>query len=246
MKITENTVLITGGSAGIGLATAKQLAAKNNHVIIIGRNQERLRNAASELPNVTAINADVTNAEDVDQLVDKLTKEFPALNIVINNAGSAQMSNLLTDTDNFEKASGEILTNYLSIIRLNEKLLPLLQQQPSAAIVNVSSVVAFVPGSALAGYSASKAALHSYTQSLRLFLSPTSVKVFELMPPLVDTEFSAEIGGHNGIKPAVVAQELIEGLENDNFEIRIGDTEQIYQLYRSSPEDAFNAMNSQG
>jgi uncharacterized oxidoreductase len=176
--------------------------------------------------------------------VEKLVKEFPSLNIVINNAGAAQMNNLLTDTDTFEKASAEILTNYLSIISLNEQLLPLLRKQSEAAIINVSSVVAFVPSSVLAGYSASKAALHSYTQSLRHFLSSTSVKVFELMPPLVDTEFSAEIGGHNGIKPSVVAQGLIEALESDNFEIRIGDTEQIYQLYRSSPQDALNAMNS--
>lgn len=246
MKTSENTVLITGGSAGIGLAIAKQLAAKNNHVIIIGRNTERLQKAAAELTNVTAINADISNAEDVDKLTDKLIKEFPTLNIVINNAGAAQLSNLLSDTDTFEKASAEILTNYLSVIRLNEKLIPLLRKQAAAAIVNVSSVVALVPGSALAGYSASKAALHSYTQSLRLFLSSTDVKVFELMPPLVDTEFSAEIGGQNGIKPSVVAEELIAGLETDNFEIRVGDTEQIYQLYRSSPENAFQAMNSQG
>lgn len=245
MKISKNTVLITGGSAGIGLATAKQLSANDNHVIIVGRNPERLQKAAAELTNVTAINADISNAEDVDKLVSKLIKEFPALNVVINNAGAYQMNNLLTDTDTFERASREIQTNYLSIIRLNEKLLPLLQKQTDAAIVNVSSLVSFVPVSVLAGYSASKAALHSYTKSLRISLSTTGVKVFELMPPLVDTEFSAEIGGHLGLKPSVVAEELIKGLETDNFEIRIGDTEQIYQLYRSNPEEALKVMNTQ-
>lgn len=244
MKTSENTILITGGSAGIGLAIAKQFAAKNNHVIIVGRNPERLQKAAAELTNVTAISADISYAEDVDKLVDRLVNEFPSLNIVINNAGAAQMNNLLADSDTFEKASSEILTNYLSIVSLNEKLLPLLQKQTEAAIVNVSSVLAFVPNHVLAGYSASKAALHSYTQSLRHSLSSTSVKVFELMPPLVDTEFSAEIGGHNGIKPAVVAEELIAALETETFEIRVGNTEQIYQLYRSAPQDALKAMNS--
>ena len=244
MKISENTVLVTGGSAGIGYSIAEQLSATNNHVIIVGRNQERLLKAASELANVTAINVDISNAEDVNRLVATLSAEFPRLNVVINNAAAAQMNNLLTDADIFEKASGEILTNYLSIIRLNEKLLQLLYKQAEAAIVNVSSVLAFAPNSALAGYSASKAALHSYTQSLRIFLASTNVKVFEVMPPLVDTEFSARIGGQNGLKPSVVAQELVKGLATDNFEMRIGNTEKIYQLYRSSPQEALNLMNS--
>ena len=115
-----------------------------------------------------------------------------------------------------------MLTNYLSVIRLNEQLLPLLKQQPEAAIVNVSSIVAFVPGARLATYAASKAALHSYTLSLRHKLAQsTGVKVFELMPPLVNTEFSAEIGGQNGIAPSVVAEALVEALRNAVGAIRV-------------------------
>ena len=244
MKIENNTALITGGSAGIGFEIAKQLVAAGNHVIIIGRNPERLQKAADELKNATAISADVSNAKDVERLVEHVVEQHPSLNMVINNAGAAQLTNLLTESNTYEKASAEILTNYLSVIRLNEKLLPQLKRQSAAAIVNVSSVVALVPGSALAGYSASKAALHSYTQSLRHSLLETGIKVFELMPPLVDTSFSAAIGGHNGIKPEVVAQELLSALASDNYEIRIGNTEQIYQLYRSSPREAFEVMNS--
>jgi len=132
----------------------------------------------------------------------------------------------------------------LSIIRVNQKLLPVLTRQESAAIVNVSSIVAYVPGVTLPTYAASKAALHSYSTSLRLSLEGSPVKVFELMPPLVDTEFSKEIGGHNGIKPSVVADELIAALANDDFEIRVGDTAKIYELYRQSPADALNVMNA--
>lgn len=244
MKTSQNTVLITGGSAGIGFEIAKQLAPEN-HVLIVGRNKERLEKAAAQLQNVTAINADVSNAADVDVLVAKLLSDFPELNLVINNAGAAFLSNLAENTDTFENAGAEMLTNYLSVIRLNEKLLPLLQKQETAAIVNVSSIVAFAPGARLATYAASKAALHSYSQSLRLALSETSVKVFELMPPLVNTEFSSEIGGHNGIPAVQVADEFIAGLENDHYEIRVAGTEQFYQLYLSSPEEAFNAMNQQ-
>lgn len=243
MKTTNNTVLITGGSAGIGFEITKLLSEKGNDVIITGRNKERLQQAASKLKHVTAIASDVSNEADVNHLVDKLSADFPALNMVINNAGSAFVYDLSKDTGAFANAQEEMLTNYLSVIRLNEKLLPLLKLQPYAAIVNVSSVVAFVPGS-LSTYSASKAALHSYTQSLRMALEETSVSVFELMPPLVDTAFSAPIGGHNGIAPSAVAAQVFEALQNDVFEIRVGNTEQVYRLFLSSPEEALHLMNA--
>jgi len=246
MKTTNNTVLITGGSAGIGFEIARLLSAKGNHVIITGRKEERLKNAASQLQNVTAIVSDVSEADEVNQLTERLYKDFPELNIVINNAGHALLYDITAPGVNaFEKAQEELLTNYLSVIRLNEKLLPLLKKQDEAAIVNVSSIVAIVPGS-LAGYSASKAALHSYTHSLRLALEDSSaIKVFELMPPLVDTEFSAEIGGKNGIPPKQVAEDLYRALQNDEYEIHVGQTAQIYQLFLSSPSEALKAMNGQ-
>ena len=243
MITTNNTVLITGGSAGIGFEIAKLLSAKGNKVIITGRSKERLQQAASQLTNVTAIVSDVSKDEDVNALVYRLSTDFPALNMVINNAGNAFVYDLSEDTGAYENAQDEMLTNYLSVIRLNEKLLPHLKLQPSAAIVNVSSVVAFVPGS-LATYSASKAALHSYTLSLRMALENTSVSVFELMPPLVNTTFSAPIGGHNGIEPSEVAAQFFEGWQNDDFEIRVGNTEQIYRLFLSSPAEALHVMNT--
>jgi uncharacterized oxidoreductase len=243
MKTSKNTILITGGSAGIGFELAKKLSGKDNHVIIIGRNDERLQKAADQLKNVTAINADISNAEDVEALVTRLTTEFPELNIVINNAGAANINNLLTGTNTFETAGEEMLTNYLSVIRLNEKLLPSLKKHSEAAIVNVSSVVAFAPSTRLATYGATKAALHAYTRALRLVLAETSVKVFELMPPLVDTEFSAEIGGKNGIPPSQVADEFFTALETDTYEIRVANTEDFYRLYLSNPDEALRVIN---
>ncbi len=244
MNTSNNTILISGGSAGIGLALAKLLSEKGNTVIITGRNEERLKEAAANLKGVVPIVADVSKEEDVERLIEQVYTDFPQLNMVINNAGRALVYSLATENiDVFEKAQDEMLTNYLSVIRLNEKLLPLLKKQETAAIVNVSSVVAFVPGS-LATYSASKAALHSYTQSLRLALQKdTKVAVFELMPPLVDTEFSAPIGGKNGISPLAVAAQFLQALEQDQWEIRVGKTEDMYRLYLSSPEEALNVMN---
>jgi uncharacterized oxidoreductase len=244
MKTSNNTILITGGSAGIGFEIAKQLS-KDNQVIILGRNKERLQKAASQLKNTTALVADVSDANDVEDLVKTLYRDFPQLNIVIDNAGKAYIYDLAEEgVDAFAKAGEEMLTNYLSIIRLNEKLLPLLRKQPAAAIVHVSSIVSIVPNHSLAGYGASKAALHSYSLSLRHTLAKTSnIRVFELQPPLVDTEFSAGIGGHRGIPASQVADDLIKALATDQYEIRVGNTEDIYHLYLSSPEDAFKALN---
>lgn len=246
MKTQNNTVLITGGSAGIGFEIAKLFALRGNQVIITGRNAERLQQAAAQLENTTAIVSDVSNPADVDQLVARLNKDFPTLNLVINNAGRAFYYSLSEDgIQASDKAGEEMTTNYLSIISLTEKLLPLLKKQSEAALVNVSSIVAFVPGHTTATYSASKAALHAYTQAMRYTLAKdTAIKVFELMPPLVNTDFSQEIGGINGISPTVVAQDLLTALETDTYEIHVGNTATLYKLFLSSPEEAFLALNT--
>lgn len=244
MNINNKTVLVTGGGSGIGLEIAKQLLAKGNKVIITGRTEEKLKSAAQKLPGLYYVTADVNKPGDVTKLEKYLADNFGGLDILINNAGQASYYKLDEDTDIAGKAYAEMRTNYLAIINLNEVLLPLLKSSPDAAIVNVSSVVAFVPNGIIPTYSASKAALHSYTQSLRYTLSKsTGIKVFELMPPLVDTEFSSAIGGANGIPPAEVADTLIHGFENDVYEIHTGKTAAIYQLSRTAPEDAFYAMN---
>jgi uncharacterized oxidoreductase len=166
------------------------------------------------------------------------------LNVVINNAGKAWLHNLASDTGTFEKAAEEIQTNYLSVIRLNEHLLPILKRQKEAAIVNISSIVAFSPNHLMSTYGASKAALHSYTQSLRLTLSRnSSIKVFEVMPPLVNTDFSQAIGGAKGIPPSMVAEELMSAFNNNTYELHIGKTAYIYELTRTSPNEALLAMN---
>ena len=244
MNITNKTILITGGGSGIGFEIAKLLSKKNNKVIITGRTASKLQKAASQLSNVSFIATDINSETDIDSLIDKINKEYGGLDILINNAGHASVYHLDEAVNAYHKASAEIHTNYLSVIRLTEKLLPLLKASKEAAIVTVSSIVAFVPGINLPTYAASKAALHSYTQALRYTLAKTTgIKVFELMPPLVNTEFSTEIGGANGIAPEIVAEGLINGLENDEFELHIGKTADIYKLFLHSPQDAMNVLN---
>lgn len=244
MNIINKTILITGGGSGIGFQIAKQLSGKGNKVIITGRTEEKLRKAAEQLSGVSYIAADVNKTEDIDRLSAYLSDNFNGLDILINNAGHAHYYDLNAATNIAAKAAEEIQTNYLAVVNTIEKLLPLLQKSSEAAIVNVSSIVAFVPNNIITTYSASKAALHSYTQSLRYALSKTgNVKVFELMPPLVDTEFSSAIGGSNGIPPSEVADSLITAFKHDSYEIHTGNTALIYDLSRTTPEEAFKAMN---
>jgi len=247
MNISKKTVLITGGGSGIGLETAKLLSAKGNKVLIIGRNGDKLNKAAEGLENVSTFTADITKTEDVSKLVKKITSDYPELSVLINNAAVTYMYKHSEQSNSFDKASDEFLTNYFSVIRLNEALLPLLKTQQEAAIINVTSIVAITPATGIPTYSDSKAALHSYTLSLRQALAAdTSVKVFELMPPLVNTEFSKEIGGEENGMPAIdVAKELIEALESDTYEIYVGQTKDFRGFYLSDPAGAFAMLNQQ-
>lgn len=247
MNISNHTVLITGGGSGIGLALAQLLTENGNRVILTGRNEARLQQATAQLPGATALACDVNDAASVDALVERLNADFGDLSMLINNAGQAFLYELLPGADAVAKATAEMQTNYLAPIRLTEVLLPLLMRQPAAAVVNVTSIAAFAPHALLATYGASKAALHAYSQALRHTLAQRgSVRVFELMPPLVDTEFSAEIGGANGISPQQVAEEFLAALQQDTYEIHVGQTADFYQLMRADPAQAFAVMNARG
>lgn len=245
MEITNKTVLITGGGSGIGFEIAQLLSAQNNKVIILGRSKSKLELAVKSIPNGSFIVSDITSESDINTLTEQIKKEHPDLSILINNAASA-FAYKLTDTNAYSNALSEITTNYLAPVRLTEKLLPILTQQSESAIVNVSSIVAFAPSIKTPTYSDSKAALHSYTQALRITLAEnTTVKVFELMPPLVNTDFSEAIGGKENGMPAIdVAHDLIEGLKNDTFEIYVGQTAAFRELFFSSPQDALAVLNS--
>jgi uncharacterized oxidoreductase len=247
MNISNKTVLITGGGSGIGFEVAKLLSAQGNTVLLVGRTESKLKTAAEGLPNTVAIRCDITDENDVNQLIQRVSAEYPDLSVLINNAGLAFAYTHSENAGAFEKSTVEFATNYFSLVRLTEGFLPLLKAQAEAAIVNVTSIVAIAPSVRIPSYSDSKAAVHSYTLSLRHTLArDTSIKVFELMPPLVNTEFSKEMGGEqNGIPPIEVAQGLVDALEKDEYEIKIGQTADFRAFYLTAPNEAFALMNQE-
>lgn len=243
MKITKNTVLITGGSSGIGFQIAKLLSGKENTVIITGRDAKRLAHIADSFPNIIGIPGDLTNQADMAGLIKTMYDRFPELNILINNAGFATSYRLGSDAGAYKNASAEMALNFLAPVQLTESLLPLLQQQQAAAIVNMSSIAAYSPNIGLPTYSATKAALHSWSQILRLTLSlNTDIKLFEVFPPWVEGQLTANVPP-GGMSAERVAQDFIAGFEKDDYEIRVGYTREFYKLFMESPEKALLIRN---
>jgi len=186
MQISGNTILITGGGSGIGRALAEAFHTEKNQVVIAGRRKKQLDETAGANPGMKAAVLDIENSEGIRSFAEKLKKDFPALNVVIHNAGIMRPESVQNGAT--ADAEAAVATNLLGPIRLNAALLPLLLKQPRATIMTVSSGLAFVPLAGTPTYCATKAAIHSYTQSLRYQLKDTSVQVLELIPPYVQTE----------------------------------------------------------
>jgi uncharacterized oxidoreductase len=186
MKMTGNTILITGGGSGIGRALAEYFQSNNNNVIIAGRNKAKLDDVVSHNPGMESIVLDITSVSSVESVSSALNEKYPALNVVIHNAGMMRPE-IIGDGD-FAVAEDTIATNLIGQIRFNSMLVPRLKQQEDATIMTVTSGLAFLPRADFPTYCASKAALHSYTESLRTQLADTSIQVIELVPPYVQTE----------------------------------------------------------
>jgi uncharacterized oxidoreductase len=186
MKMTDNTILITGGGSGIGRGLAEAFHHLGNQVIITGRGQKALDETTAANPGMKSVTLDVSDPKSIQSFATQVTKDFPSLNVLINNAGMMQPENLLEKPD-ASVAEAIVTTNLLGPIRLTAALLPPLRKQPRATIMTVSSGLAFVPLAMTPTYCATKAAIHSYTQSLRYQLKGTKVEVIELIPPYVQT-----------------------------------------------------------
>ncbi|MCU4180730.1 SDR family oxidoreductase [Bosea sp. BH3] len=220
MNISGNTILITGGGSGIGRALAEALHARGNKVIVAGRRERALDAVTEANPGMESMLLDIQDATDIARFARQAVERFPKLNVVIQNAGIMKPEKVVTgDTAIAEET---IATNLLGPIRLTAALLPHFLRQPHAAILTVSSGLAFVPLAATPTYSATKAAIHSWSASLREQLKETSVEVIEIAPPYVQTEL---LGPHQAVDPA--AMPLADFIAEVISILESGETEEV-------------------
>lgn len=237
MNLSNNTILITGGSSGIGFELIRQLHPLGNKIIATGRDAAKLQKIKNTFPDVHTIQSDVSDPKAIEALYAQVQREFPSLNILINNAGVMRTLNLHEDNKDLTR---EIETNLCGPIRMIQTFLPLLKKQKQAAIMNVSSGLAFSPLPSSPVYCATKAGLHSYTQSLRVQMKQSNVKIFELAPPATKTELFNDFNAEDmkGI-PLMAVEDMVaaavQGLKNDQFEIRPGQSNQLRIMSRVAP-----------
>ncbi len=239
MKTTGNIVLITGGTSGIGLAIARKFLDEGNVVIVTGTNADKAAAVQSELPNLKIELADIRDRSALDRLV----SEYPDVNILINNVGIQYNYKFADPKILSAQIDAELDINLVAPLYLTKQFLPQLLKKQSAAVINVSSGLAIVPKQSAAIYCASKAALHSFSRSLRWQLEDTSVKVFEIIPPIVDTPMTAG-RGKGKISPEALVAEFWNNFVRDRYEIQIGKTKLLVMLDRIIPKLAEQFIRS--
>src|SRR3954470_11340985 len=236
MRLTGRTILITGGSAGIGLAFALKFLELGNEVIVTGRRQAVLDAVKSRHPRLHTIQSDIADPEQIAALAARVKADFPRLDVLMNNAGVGAAMNLTAPANDLAALTSEVDINLGGVIRMTSALIDTLTAN-KGTIINVSSGLAFVPLPSNPIYSATKAAVHSYTQSLRFQLEDSGVEVVELMPPAVRTDMTDEFAEHDF--PMISTDELVTltfaGLRSGKSEIRPGQSNQLAFMRRLAP-----------
>jgi uncharacterized oxidoreductase len=240
MKLTGKTILITGGTRGIGFELAKQLVAAGNNVLVTGRDPASLVAVRNALPSVHVYQSDGSDPLQIAALYEEIRLKFPKLDVLVNNAGIMRNIDLNTVADP-ATLTAEIAVGLSGPILLTQYFLPLLRQQPEALIVNVSSGLALIPFVIAPVYSAAKAGVHAYTRCLRAQLKNTSIRVVELLPPGTETalfrgEFEREMKGQKGMPVTELAMRAIKGIEAGKDEIRPGLAKVLGFMSRIAPD----------
>jgi len=250
VNVDGNTVLITGGATGIGFALAERFAEAGSEVVVCGRRESKLQNAKRKLPAIHVRQCDVSVESERRRLLRWAAEHFPNLNMLVNNAGIQRQVDFASPAvaKTTRARDDEVAIDLAAPIRLCALFTPKLLKRKKAAIVNISSGLAFVPIAMMPIYCATKAAIHSFTISLRHQLRDTSIRVFEAAPPTTDTELDRTFVGeqeetYRGISPQEVAAAIMEGIKADKEEIIIGEAQGLYKAARRNPEAIFKQLN---
>lgn len=244
MVLQNNTVLITGGSSGIGLELAQRLIERNNKVLICGRTPEKLQRARQKLPEIKYLQCDISKPSDCERLRDWVLEEHPDCNVLINNAAIVHVEDFFQDDDILDKADAEIQTNLLAPIRLSKLFAPILSNNKNPAIITITTGLVYVPRTIYPFYNATKSALHSFVQVLRSQSSDSPIDIIEVQFPAVDTPW------HQGNPPDIAISvkeavgKMIQEVEKGNMEVRVGKVKLLYLLSRLAPKLAFRKLNS--
>ncbi|MCG8634161.1 MAG: SDR family NAD(P)-dependent oxidoreductase [Desulfobacterales bacterium] len=243
MKLTDQSILITGGTSGIGLEMARTLAKTGNDVAVCGRSEKKLEAAARLIPGIRTIRADLSLTRERKVLARWVETKFPRCSVLINNAAVVHNTGFFSDPEMIARARLELETNLAAPIELTKRLAPVLARNPDPALVYITSGLVYAPKAAYPIYCATKAGLHSFVQTLRLQALDMPLEIYEVLMPAVDTPF------HRGNPPDIAitvesaVSEMMKKLAQGISEIRIGPAETLYQLARKSPEAAMEMIN---
>lgn len=244
MEILNSTIVVTGGSSGLGLEMCRQFIAKGNKVITCSRSLEKLQKAQKQLPDLIIYQCDIGKTSECEDFAKWLHVNHPETNVLINNAAIVYNIDFMQDHFSLEKMEEEFLTNLHAPIRLIKILYPILIKNPNSFIINITTGLVYTPRIIYPFYNAAKSAIHSFTQVLREQLKGEKIGIIEVLFPVVDTPW------HKGNPPKIAisaekaVSEMLESIAKNKTEIRIGKVKLLYLLYRLSPRFAFKKINS--
>lgn len=243
MNLTDNTILITGGSSGIGLELCKQFSKRNNRVIICGRSLEKLKKTKKQFPKIEIIQCDLAQEQERNKLIEQIKNQFQTLNVLINNAAIVNKI-IFFETENIlEMAEKETAINFIAPIHLIKGLYETIRANNNSNIINITTGLVYTPKANYPFYCPTKAALHSFTQVLRKQTESSTVKISEVLFPPVKTTWHKGNPPKIAISPKKAVEEMLNGLEIGKTEIRVGGAKLLYWISRLAPSFASKKVN---
>lgn len=243
MQLQNNTILITGGSSGIGLKLAERFIEKGNKVLICGRSNVKLNKAKELLPELVVYQCDLSVEKECKMLFQRVSEEYPDCNVLINNAAIVHRTNFLDDEKMLNKAEVEIATNLIAPIVLTKLFLPLLLKNSDPHLINISTGLVYSPKADYPIYNSTKAGLHSFSQTIRMQLKYSTLSLVEVLMPVVDTPWHSGNVPQMAISADQAVGEMLNRLEKGQKEIKVGKVKMLYWLHRLLPSLASKIIN---